>query len=356
LEWVTPGHPLFEVIRESTVEQFQDDLKKGSVFYDLNIQRPCRLDVFSAAIVDGLGHILHRKLFVVSSEMDGTLSVRQPTVFLDIILADHKPSIPDNVSLPSVSDMEQYLVKSALNSYLAEVQAQRVKETDTIARHLDLSLTALIDKQNIKLAEYIEAQQRGDTNPYLASNIAQTENRILELNNRLDMRKANLDKERHCTISFTQHLATAWVLPYPEKDKPQFISMVSDSEIEKIAVQKATEHEESLGYVVQSVENENRGFDLISRKPHPEDPHTAIDVKFIEVKGRSQIGDVALTSNEFKTAQRLKKDYYLYVVYNCSSSPELHMINDPALLGWQPVVKVEHYQLKSDVILNTSIK
>jgi hypothetical protein len=33
--------------------------------------------------------------------------------------------------------------------------------------------------------------------------------------------------------------------------------------------------------VVESVETENRGFDLISRKPHPEDPKTAIDVRFI---------------------------------------------------------------------------
>ena len=41
---------------------------------------------------------------------------------------------------------------------------------------------------------------------------------------------------------------------------------------------------ESEGWRVQSVETENRGFDLIARKPHPEDPKTAIDVRFVEVK------------------------------------------------------------------------
>ena len=97
-------------------------------------------------------------------------------------------------------------------------------------------------------------------------------------------------------------------------------------------------------------------FDLISRKPHPEDPLTAIDVKFIEVKGRSFIGEVALSSNEYKTAQRLKKDFYLYVVYNCATTPELHIIKDPALLGWLPIVKVEQYQLKSNEILNAANK
>ena len=45
---------------------------------------------------------------------------------------------------------------------------------------------------------------------------------------------------------------------------------------------------------VEGVEQDNRGFDLISRKPHPEDLKTAIEVRFIEVKGRAHTGDIAL--------------------------------------------------------------
>jgi hypothetical protein len=354
LDWITPGHPLFEVIREETIEQFQEDLKKGAVFFDINLSLPVKLDLFSASIVDGLGHILHKRLFVLETKLDGTISVKQPTIFLDIIPASDNPKIPEFPNIRSRIELEQFLVQSALNSYLAEVQQERLKETITVEKHLDLSLNELINKQNLKLNEYVEAQQNGDTNAYLHSNISQTENRILELSNRLDIRKNELAKERQCTISSTQHLATAWVLPHPDREQPQYKGMVSDAEIEKIAVQKAIEHEASLGYAVQSVESENRGFDLISRKPHPEDPLTAIDVKFIEVKGRSDVAEVALTSNEYKTAQRLKKDFYLYVVYNCAITPELHIIKDPALLGWKPIIKVEQYVLKSTEILNAS--
>lgn len=354
LDWITPGHPLFEVIREETVDKFGDELKKGAVFYDININQAVKLDIYSASIVDGMGHVLHKRLFVIESQANGKISVKQPTVFLDIIPAQDSPVFSDGIGLPSRNELEQYLVNSALNEYLQEVQGERLKETTTIEKHLDLSLNELINKQNLKLSEYIQAQIDGDKNPYLASNISQTENRILELANRLDHRKSDLAKERQCTISGTLHLATAWVLPHPDRNQPAIHAMVSDPEIEKIAVQKAIEHEESLGYEVESVESENRGFDLISRKPHPEDPLTAIDVKFIEVKGRSFIGEVALTSNEYRTAQRLKKDFYLYVVYNCATQPELHIIKDPALLGWQPIIKIEHYQLKSDVILNSS--
>jgi hypothetical protein len=43
LEWVTPGHPLFEVVRENAWEQVLDHLRRGSIFYDLQSGSPYRL-------------------------------------------------------------------------------------------------------------------------------------------------------------------------------------------------------------------------------------------------------------------------------------------------------------------------
>jgi hypothetical protein len=125
--------------------------------------------------------------------------------------------------------------------------------------------------------------------------------------------------------------------------------MVSDPEIERIAVQVAVAHEEEEGRIVESVEADNRGFDLISRRPHPEDPKTAIDIRFIEVKGRAHTGEIALTSNEYKTAERLGRDYYLYIVFQCAKpQPALNILRDPSKLDWQAIVKVEHYRLRID--------
>ena len=131
--------------------------------------------------------------------------------------------------------------------------------------------------------------------------------------------------------------------------------MVRDEEIERIAVEAVTAYEAARGWQVQSVESENRGFDLISRRLHPEDPQTAIEVRFIEVKGRAGIGEVALSSNEYKTAERLKNDYWLYVVYNCATKPEVHVIQDPIRVGWEPIVKVEHYHANAARILAVSL-
>ena len=87
LEWVTPGHSLFECVRENVWERVQNDLNRGTLFYDINRKEPARLDVFSAAIRDGRGNTLHRRLFVVETEMNGVMTVRQPTLFLDLALA-----------------------------------------------------------------------------------------------------------------------------------------------------------------------------------------------------------------------------------------------------------------------------
>ena len=147
-----------------------------------------------------------------------------------------------------------------------------------------------------------------------------------------------------------QHLGKAWVLPHPDRESPKIAPMVSDPEIERIAVQFVIQHEEAEGRVVESVEKDNRGFDLISRKPHPEDPKTAIDVRFIEVKGRADTGEIALTANEYNTAKRLKQDYWLYVVFHCATHPTLNSLRDPATLDWQPVTKIEQYRLRQDSI------
>jgi superfamily II DNA or RNA helicase len=356
LEWVTPGHSLFECVRENVWERVQSDLNRGTLFYDINRNEPGRLDVFSAAIRDGRGNTLHRRLFIVETEMSGAMTVRQPTLFLDLALvpASDAPKTPENTTLPELDRVEHALVEEALQPFLNEIAAQREKEIATIATHVEISLNALIDRQNLHMAELFEQQQKGDATPLLAANMKTTEDRLDELNGRLERRREELKQERHCTIADIRHHGRAWVLPHPERMSPGIAPMVRDEEIEKIAIRAVTAHEEARGWRVESVEKDNRGFDLISRKPHPEDPQTAVEVRFIEVKGRAAVGEIAVSSNEYKTAERLKKDYWLYAVFNCGSTPEIHIVQDPVRLGWQAIVQIEHFHVGSDAIVRAA--
>lgn len=345
LEWVTPGHPLFESVRAMVQDKVQKDLQRGAVFYDLHRSSPALLNVFSGEIRDGRGHVLHKRLFVTQTTQEGEITVRQPTIFLDLSLAPKGTEIPAIAGLPGNDQSETILYQQALMPILEEEQAQRKREVKTISVHMEISLNAIIDRAQIQLGELLNQKESGSTEAGLDGRIKMLDDKLDELNSRLEQRRNELEKEQQCTISNIQHLGSAWVLPHPDRETPEVKKMVSDPEIEKIAVDTVIRYEEARGCKVQSVEEENRGFDLISRRPHPEDPETAIEVRFIEVKGRSHVGEVALTTNEYKTSERLKKDFWLYVVFNCAVEPELHLIRDPSRLGWKPIVKVEHYSV-----------
>lgn len=354
VEWVTPGHPLFETVREDVSARVRDDLARGAVFYDLNAPEPYLLDVVSAAIQDGRGNRLHRRLFVVQGNVDGSRTIKQPTIFLDLVPApegETAPEIDAGEALLDLAATEHYLIEAALEPFRDELAAQRERETETISRHVEISLNAIIDKVQVQHLDLMQQKESGSTEAGLDGRLKQMEDRLEELNNRLDRRRVELSHERICTIGEIEPIGRAWVLPHPERKSPGMATMVRDDEIERIAVDAVIAFEEARGWQVESVESENRGFDLISRRPHPEDPKTAIEVRFIEVKGRSGVGEVALTSNEYKTAVRLENDFWLYVVFNCATSPEVRVIRNPARLDWEPIVKVEHYHVGAKEIL-----
>lgn len=352
LEWVTPGHPLFESVRDEALDRVHDDLKKGAVFFDIQRNAPALLDVFAASVKDGRGRTLHRRLFVVETDASSQMTVRQPTIFHEITPAPKNtpPASTDELPIPGRYKVEHFLFAEALSPWLAENATQRASEIEKVARHVEISLNALIDRAQVQYAEYEGRRLEGKNVPGLEGLISQAETHLDELNNRLDSRRRELDQERHCTIGDISHLGRAMVLPHPERQTPQIAPMVRDDEVERRAVQIATEHEEARGFLVETVESENRGFDLISRRPHPEDPKTFVEVRFIEVKGRASVGEIFLSANEYRAAERLKGDYWLYAVFNCGSKPELHTIQDPAKLDWQPVTKVEQYKVKPSAV------
>ena len=94
-------------------------------------------------------------------------------------------------------------------------------------------------------------------------------------------------------------------------------------EIERIGMEHARRYEEEQGRTVEDVSTQNLGFDLRSTTPNGE-------VRCIEVKARAERALVVLTSNEWDTAEKLKDTYFLYVVLNAKTQPELYILQNPA--------------------------
>ncbi|WP_420441532.1 DUF3883 domain-containing protein [Candidatus Palauibacter sp.] len=136
-----------------------------------------------------------------------------------------------------------------------------------------------------------------------------------------------------------ERLASALVLPHPESDVLDLVRLRPHHETEMTAMRVAMEHEEAKGRKVYDVHKENLGYDVTSF-----DLQTG-ELRLIEVKGLAAPGgSILLTPNERRVAEDRRDCYWLYVVTNCASAPELQeTIRDPARFPWHEVKKVQHY-------------
>ncbi len=106
------------------------------------------------------------------------------------------------------------------------------------------------------------------------------------------------------------------------------------------------EYERAQGRQVTDVHDQNLGYDLTSLDPR------SGQLRLIEVKGLAgQTGPILLTPNERRVAEDRRDCYWLYIVTNCATQPELQKpIKDPAALPWHEVTKVAHYYLSVDAL------
>lgn len=343
LEWVTPGHPLFEAVRAEVEALSRESIQAGAVLYDPEGGPVRRLDVFTGSAVDGRGAVVHQRLFVVEAKPDGRLAVREPTVLLDLLPAPGaEPPRVDGYAAPEVA--ESYLLEAALLPLRAEVEERRRRETELVERHVRVSLDTLIERANLRLMELTEKQANDPDAPGIAGQLAQAEQHLRELLRRRETALQRLALERQCTVGELRRLGSAWVLPHPGPAEAAGAPLVRDDEVERIAMEAVMAFERSQGWEPRDVHTEDRGYDILSR-----DPRTGAE-RAIEVKGCGEVDAVFLTRHEHETARKLGQDYWLYVVYNCNTKPEIHCLQDPAQLPLEPVRVIERWRLGPDAV------
>ena len=339
LEWVTPGHPLFEALRRHTLDTTRPAFALGACFYSLSHEAPARIDLYQAKAVDGLGRTVHERLFAVELSADGEPQLREPQVLGNLTPA----AVPD--SLPAVAWLEaptEWLINTALLGFLQSIRTQRIEEVERITRHVELSLTEVLHRIDAEIGRIADEKAAGSAGT--EGRLVQAEARHTEVLARRHRRREELKQERAVSLQGVERLTSALVLPHPERETPQVRRLQPHPETEMTAMQVVMDHETAQGRQVEDVHKKNLGYDITSLDPQ------SGEMRLIEIKGlAAETGSILLTPNERRVAEDRRDCYWLYVVTGCASQPTLQKpVKDPASFAWHEVSKVQHYYLSVD--------
>ncbi len=343
LEWVTPGHSLFESLRRCAFDLARDAFARGACFYSLAHEAPARLDVYRARVVDGLDQVIHERLFIVERTADGSSSLRPPDVLGDMTPADLSGDLPPAATSPEETG---WLNKYALAPFIEEVRAERLTEVERIGEHVEISLTEIlqrIDEEIGRAAEEVAHEITG-----AGGRLAQAERRHEEALARRTRRREEITRQKSVTLQGVERLASALVLPHPERETPDVRRLRPHPETEMTAMRVVMEYETAQGRQVKDVHEKNLGYDITSLDPK------SGELRLIEIKGLATTGGILLTPNERRVAEDRRDCYWLYVVINCESAPELQdPIKDPVRFPWNKVTKVARYHLNVNALIQS---
>ncbi|MGB8647228.1 MAG: helicase-related protein [Anaerolineae bacterium] len=390
LEWVTPGHPLFESLRRHTLDLAHDAFGKGAGFYSLQHEAPARIDFYRARVVDGLGQVTHERLFAVELCANAEPRLCEPTILGNMTPAltpnplsriagegenaphgpfalrgegentphgpfslqgegENTPHGPfslqgEGAEVANAPEAHDWLNANALLPFLEEVRTERLTEIERIGEHVELSLTELLNKADEEIGRASLEVEQGTQGA--EGRLAQAETRHAELMARRERRRQELERQKSLTLQAVERITSVMVLPHPERAAPEVQRLRPDAETEAIAMRVVMEYEQAQGRQVYDVHEKNLGYDVTSLDL------SSGELRLIEIKGLSaESGTILLTPNERRVAEDRRDCYWLYIVTNCHRTPTLQEpVRDPAHFPWHEVVKVQHYWLQVDAM------
>ena len=346
VEFVGPGHPLFEAVVQLTLTRFGGDLEQGAVFLDPDNRREGLIWLVEAAVSDGCGAVVGQQLFAVYQAADGApLQALEPSVLLDFGVPDAPVPAPEAVRA-LVSERGRVMgwcVRHLFMPYCQQVAARRAAEVEIVRRYLRESFDVLIAKSDGLLMDYEHKQSTGKD---MRVKIAEEERRNADLRRRKSERLARAEREAVVSLAEPRVVGVAAVLP---QDSPRpggegmRADMRRDDDIERAAVACALAYEAQHGRAAEDLSSLKLPYDVRS-------VDAAGKVRYIEVKGRAGVGGVELSEREWLTAENMGEDYWLYIVTDAKHDPSLTVIRNPVRkLSDSGIIKRTRYHIPVEV-------
>ena len=338
-ELVSFGHPLFEALLEYIERMYSNDLKRGAVFIDPEGKLDGHIIFYEGEIKDGLNKTVGKKLFSIFVNQNEVRSVPS-TILWD--LAEGEPQ-KEEIDFQYNEQRVIEKVISEMENYKQQKLEERQREAKIKEKYGIKSLEYFIWKLDGELIELYERKEMGENVDLAIRNKEELKRRYERA---LEELKDQIEREQTLTMGMPKFIGIIRVKP--AKNISDY--MKSDAEIERIGMEIAMNYESKNGRNPEDVSNENLGFDIRSKDKEGK-------IRYIEVKTRADIGSIVMTQNEWFKAQRFGDDYYLYVVFNAATNPELLIIKNPAKkLKPEEKIEIVRYLIPLNQIKNNSEK
>lgn len=339
-EFLTFGQPLFEAVLEWVSRTLGADLKRGAVFSDSTGQLDGTVLFFEGVINDGTGCTAGKRLF--SHYVDSKTGLAEPVPPSLLWDLDDAPGTRvDTIDLKRQKRAVQKDVNTMLRGYQQELLEERKRQARIKEKYGIRSLEKLIHDHDADLLGLRERHRRGENVDIAIRNKEERQRKYIKSKERL---LRLIEQEKSLTVGTPTFLGIVRVVPanvVPD-------DMRENAESEKAAMDVAMAFERQHGRTPTDVSRTvGLGYDIKSIDGNK--------IRYIEVKGRREKGQVALTRNEWFKARHLGADYYLYVVWNTGGTPASLrplIIRDPAR-NTSPKADT-HYVIDADDIRRAS--
>ena len=339
-EFIAPDHPLFDTVLRRILEKGRPSLSQGTVFIDKEAGGPYLIWLLEAAVRNGLGEEVHRRLLALR-QRGGKFEAVGPGVLLDLPPGEVAPAVPD--ALRSVADDGAPVAEaSALyaNEYLQEVTREQERQAEIMESALQNSIADSLASLQQRLERQHEDEAKGKE---MRLAIRTTNEQIDALTIGLKQRREDLNRRRVTSIETPRVVGVAAVIPGPVPRVMEEGRGGDNTNVEMAAMKVAMDHEAAYGRTPVDVSKTGVGYDIRSESQ-------AGDVRYIEVKGHAATGDVVLYYTEWQMAHRMGSEFFIYEVNHALTKPELRIIQDPVGQGVEPTERVVEYHVSSTLI------
>ena len=329
--FICPGHPLLDATLDLTLERHRDLLRRGAILVDDRDQgtEPRMLFYAEHAIQDasrlpsGERRAISKRMLYVELDAEGNTRHMQYAPYLDYRPLDgDQPDVAAFLARPECAwitrDLEQcamsHLISNVVPQHIAEVRDRRLAWIDKTRAAVKDRLAKEISHWDHRAALLADQEAAGKPNARL--NAQEARRRADDLQERLQRRLAELDREAQVSARPPVVLGGAMVVPagliaaMTGRPLPAHASWADRQAIAARARAIVMDVERKLGFEPVDREFERLGYDVESRNPSGDG-----GLRFIEVKGRdAAAATVTVTKNEILCSLNLPDRFILALV------------------------------------------